>query len=84
MYDLHQIETESKGLGILSRSTNGRTLMGLDIPVLAITNPDYENKNKKIMVMCGRVHPGESNGSIVLLGTLRYLCSREADELRKK
>ena len=49
---------------------------------------DYEpmGKQKKIVVMTGRVHPGESNSSFMMEGFLKFITSNHqiADELRKR
>ena len=44
------------------------------------------NKFKKYMIVCARVHPGESNASYVMEGFLKFITgmSSEAQELRKK
>ena len=44
------------------------------------------NKYKKYMIVCGRVHPGESNSSYVVEGFLKFIVgmSPEAIELRKR
>lgn len=57
--------------------------MGLEIPAMVITDPKTPDSEKKVVLMVGRIHPGESNGSIVLWGLVRYLCSKEASYLRK-
>lgn len=49
------------------------------MPVLLITNTGVSDSQKKICLGVGRMHPGESNGSIVLLGLIRYLVSPEAE-----
>ena len=33
------------------------------------------NKYKKYMIVCGRVHPGESNASWMMKGVIEFLCS---------
>lgn len=44
------------------------------------------NKYKKYIIVCGRVHPGESNASYVVEGFLKFIVgmSPEAIELRKR
>jgi len=44
------------------------------------------HKYKKYIVVCARVHPGESNASYIMQGFLRFITgtSQEAVELRKK
>lgn len=36
----------------------GRSLSGITIPILHITNHEINDKKKKIVVATGRVHPG--------------------------
>ncbi len=45
-----------------------------------------KNIYKKIMFITGRVHPGESNGSFVMQGFLKFITSDtvEAQELRNR
>ncbi len=38
------------------------SLSGVEIPMITITDKNYENE-KNIIVISGRIHPGESNGS---------------------
>ena len=40
------------------------TLSGVEVPVLTIT--EDININKPLIIMSGRIHPGESNGSWVM------------------
>jgi len=49
-----------------------------------ISLPFY--KKKKNIIICARVHPGESNSSYMMQGFLKYLCgnSLQARELRKR
>ena len=52
--------------------------------------PDGEilpaNKQKKVVIMTGRVHPGESNASLMMEGFIRFITgnSHSARELRKR
>ena len=63
----------------------GKSLSGIDIPLLHITNHSSE-KEKKNVLITGRWHPGESNSSHMLQGFLNFLTStsREAAELRNR
>lgn len=62
---------------IVSIHNFGHSLSGIDIPILHITDHSIEKKEKINVLITGRVHPGESNGSHVLRGFLNYLCSNE-------
>ncbi len=44
------------------------------------------NKKKKNIILCARVHPGESNSSFMMQGFIKYLAgnSFQAKELRKR
>ena len=42
-----------------------KSLSGLDIPVLEITDDEVAEYNKKVVLVTGRIHPGESNSSFV-------------------
>ncbi|XP_059479470.1 cytosolic carboxypeptidase 1-like [Neocloeon triangulifer] len=59
-----------------------------EVPLLTITNPDSVSspiQDREIVILTARVHPGESNASWVMEGTLQYLLSNEeqADRLRE-
>ena len=67
----------------------GKTLSGLNIPLIEIT--DYncskdELDKRKMVVVWGRVHPGETNASWITHGILDYLLgnSQIAKGLRKR
>ncbi len=56
----------------------GQSLGGLDIPMVTITNHltrDRLYKNKRIIFIIGRVHPGETNASHLVHGLIQYLLS---------
>jgi cytosolic carboxypeptidase protein 2/3 len=61
----------------------GRTLTGLDVPLLHITNHQNETK-KKMVVITARVHPGETNSSYMVKGLIEYMLgeSKDVEELR--
>lgn len=49
----------------------GKSLGGLDIPLLTITNFDKSGQGgneKKVVVVSARIHPGETHGSWVMHG----------------
>jgi cytosolic carboxypeptidase protein 2/3 len=47
-----------------------KSLSGLAIPVLKITNDDRDEASKKVVLVTARIHPGESNSSYVAEGFL--------------
>jgi hypothetical protein len=61
------------------------SLGGFKLPLITITNEVNEEQallkngvkcgNKKIIFIMGRVHPGECNGSYMVEGFLKWLCS---------
>ncbi|XP_025264847.1 cytosolic carboxypeptidase 1 isoform X3 [Camponotus floridanus] len=54
------------------------TLNGNENPVLTITSPDSQTnpiQNRKLIFLTSRVHPGESNASWVMHGTMEALLS---------
>jgi hypothetical protein len=60
----------------------GVSLGGLDLPLISINDTNHRknintetdqsstNPQKKCVIVCGRVHPGESNGSYMIEGFL--------------
>lgn len=61
------------------------SLGGFKIPLLTVTSDIQEEqalfkagrkcKNKKMIFVMGRVHPGECNGSYMVEGFISWLCS---------
>lgn len=69
------------------RNTLCKTLAGNKCEYLTITsktNDEDEQKQKKGVIISGRVHPGESNASWMMKGTIDYLISDQARDLRKQ
>jgi murein tripeptide amidase MpaA len=63
------------------------SLGGIDVPLITITNFSHskeEELKKKIIIITGRVHPGETNGSWLVHGIIKFLLSKDkiADLLR--
>jgi murein tripeptide amidase MpaA len=59
----------------------GKSLGGLNIPLLVITNLDSSKeqlKTRKIILIVGRVHPGETNASWITHGIINFLLSDSA------
>lgn len=57
---------------------------GLPMPLLTISNPSEDQRKKKIVLVTGRLHPGETQGSWTLQGFLKYLCSESGKNLRSQ
>ena len=65
------------------------SLGGLDVPMFTITDFSHTNEEaqrKKVIVITGRVHPGESHASWIVHGVIKFLLSKDkvADALRKR
>jgi murein tripeptide amidase MpaA len=57
-------------------------MQGINIPMVMIGKNE---ENKPVLLITGRIHPGESNSSIILSNLMKYLChSPEAKFLREK
>ncbi|KAL7643784.1 UNVERIFIED_CONTAM: hypothetical protein RMT77_005790 [Armadillidium vulgare] len=61
-----------------------QTLNGNAVPLLTITNTNKKAKDKEVIFLTARVHPGESNSSWVMEGTIKFLLGQteEARALR--
>lgn len=62
-----------------------KALSGLAIPVIEVTDDREPEYNKQVVLVTGRIHPGESNSSFMAEGFLDYLCGNDptAKEIRK-
>ncbi|CAG9331274.1 unnamed protein product [Blepharisma stoltei] len=63
-----------------------KSLSGVDVPILTITDFSQNIKPKETAFLTARVHPGETHGSWVMEGFLKFIVSdnEEAERLRKK
>lgn len=81
-------EIESRHLNYVTRNTLCRTIAGNKCEYLTITNrvPFDVDKKKEGVVFTGRIHPGESNSSLMMKGIIDFLISNDpkAHELREK
>lgn len=68
---------EVNGYESLKCETIWRTLSGLPVPLLQITDFNEPSYNKKVVLVTARIHPGESNSSHVCDGFIRFLVSEE-------
>lgn len=75
-----------KTSNIFKKEILGKSLSGVEIPLLTITDFNETNKRKKTIIMVGRLHPGETHSSWLIHGFIRFLLSEshKARELRKK
>lgn len=55
--------------------TGWRTLSGLPVPILQLTDFSEPVHNKKVVLVTARIHPGESNSSYVCEGLVRAISS---------
>lgn len=71
---------------IFKKEIIGKSLSGVEIPMLTISDFSENNKQKKTVIMVGRLHPGETHSSWLIHGFIRFLLSEnpKARELRKK
>lgn len=51
----------------------GQTLTGVNIPIVMVGRHE-EGTCKPVVLVTGRVHPGETNSSVVVSSFLKYLC----------
>eukprot|EP00347_Sterkiella_histriomuscorum_P015717 403355948 len=84
--EIQQKPENKTGNLIFKKEVLGRSLSGVDIPLLTITDFSENNKRKKTVLLCGRLHPGETHSSWLIHGLIRYLLSEnyKAQELRKR
>jgi hypothetical protein len=60
------------------------TIGGNEVHLLTITDRSMPDLNSKpVVLLTARVHPGETNASWMMLGTLKFLLSPEANGLRR-
>ena len=52
-----------------------KSLSGLDVPLITLTNFEMDDENKEYIVISARVHPGETHGSWMMEGFISYLLS---------
>ena len=94
-YTYSQIQTHIDFLKVLNNEISynlfkiesaGKSRGNIDIPVIKITGEKKSKKQKPIIVVISRLHPGETHGSFVVHGLINYLLSKDytANKLRKE
>jgi cytosolic carboxypeptidase protein 2/3 len=80
---LGEFEKEDAGR-FLRKRVMCDTIGGNEVHLLTITDRTTPDLNSKpVVLLTARVHPGETNASWMMLGTLKYLLSPEASALRR-
>ena len=75
MLDLEMIMADPQRAQYIRREVLCRTLAGNEVPILTITSSDpvYDIRNKKFVIVTSRVHPGETPSSFIMKGILHYI-----------
>lgn len=89
LQDIYEIESDVARRAICQRKTLCKTLAGVDVEMLTVTEKgDFEAMQKKrAVVISARVHPGEVVGSWMMRGVLFFLTdpdNHEAKLLRER
>jgi murein tripeptide amidase MpaA len=66
LQDLEQIKEKAE-IGVL-----GQTLTGINIPIVMFGRHDPEVK-KQVTIITGRIHPGETNSSLIISNIMKTL-----------
>ena len=69
------VEVSSGKEMIVKREELGKSLSGVEVPLVTITNFGIQVSRKQSVVVTGRVHPGETYGSYMMEGFIRFLVS---------
>ena len=64
----------------------GTSRGGVDVPIIKITGKEKSKRQKPVIVVISRQHPGETHASFVVHGLINYLLSKDftANKLRKE
>ena len=54
----------------------GKTLSGLSIPMVTITDFSKASMKKRTLLLTGRIYSGETHSSWVIHGFIRFLCGK--------
>ena len=79
MLDLERIMADPERAQYIKRESLCQTLAGNDVPILTITSSDpvYDIRNKKFVIVTSRVHPGETPSSFIMKGILHYITGKK-------
>lgn len=71
---------------LITRSALCKTIGGVEVPILTVTNSAVAEACKKFVIITSRVHPSETVASWKMEGLLKFLCSNEneAEILRER
>jgi hypothetical protein len=65
----------------LKREMLCKSLSGIEVPLLTISDFDYKCK-KETVIVTARVHPGETHGSWMMQGFINYLLGKTYEAIR--
>ena len=79
MLDIEKLMEDPARAPFIKKETLCETLAGNDVPILTVTSSDpvFDIRNKKFVIVTSRVHPGESPSSWIMRGILHYITGRE-------
>ncbi len=79
---MHQvIQLQKENPHIVDLNLENYSTGGLTIPILTITSTSTVTEKQTCMAI-GRLHPGETQGSWMMDGFLKFICSQKAYYLR--
>ena len=75
MLDIEKLMEDPARAPFIQKETLCETLAGNDVPILTVTSSDpvFDIRNKKFVIVTSRVHPGESPSSWIMRGILHYI-----------
>lgn len=73
-------------LNLFSVESAGKSRGGVNVPIIKITGTEKSKKQKPVIVVMSRQHPGETHPSFVVHGLINYLLTKDytANKLRKE
>ena len=79
MLDIEKLMEDPARAPFIKKETLCETLAGNDVPILTVTSSDpvFDIRNKKFVIVTSRVHPGESPSSWIMRGILHYITGRD-------